>query len=160
MTITAFGRSHPATEHSVLSPMKRIALLVKLTAGFAGATLAANTSTFAAEDTQLLTISGNLIDVPDSLDKEAAPASVIEQYYGELNSADRKQAMALQQELARLIPNYEIAFAAADTAEMNSVLSNIAYRWAVLRTFHAEHFTDAARADLFKAYNELYLLLN
>lgn len=123
-------------------------------------TLFSSTSEAAEEEAPLLTISGNLIDVIDSLSEESDPAAVIEAYYLELDSALREQANDLQRKLANLIPDYEIAFAAADTAEVNSVLSNIAYRWAVLRTFHAEHFTDAARAELFRAYNELYLLLN
>lgn len=114
----------------------------------------------AAEEIELLKINSNLIDAIDSLAGETDPASVVEAYYGELSSGDRKRAEILRRDLARLIPDYEVAFAAADTAEVNSVLSNIAYRWAVLRTFHAEHFTEAARAELFKAYNELYLLLN
>lgn len=118
------------------------------------------TPAHAAEETPLLTIGGNLIDAIDSLNAETDPASVIEAYYNELSSNDRKQAQSLQRDLARLIPDYEVAFAAADTAEVNSVLSNITYRWAVLRTFHAEHFTEAARGELFRAYNELYLLLN
>lgn len=114
----------------------------------------------AAEDAQLLTITGNLIDVIKAIDDENDPADVIARYYDELDSEEQKEAVRLQKELSKLIPDYEIAFAAADTAEVNSVLSDITYRWAVLRTFHAEHFTTQAQQVLNKAYNELYLLLD
>lgn len=115
---------------------------------------------YAAEDTQLLSITGDLIDVLQSLNEDTEPLIVIDRYYGELTSEEQLEAAELKQDLIRLIPNYEIAFAAADTAEMNSVLSEVAYRWAVLRTFHAEHFTDPARDALYRAYVEQYLLLN
>lgn len=118
------------------------------------------TRSHAAEDTQLLSITGDLIDVLETVDEHTEPSVVIESYYRELSKSDQQQAAELKQDLISLIPNYEIAFAAADTAEMNSVLSKVAFRWAVLRTFHAEHFTDPARAALYSAYIEQYLLLN
>lgn len=114
----------------------------------------------AAEDTQLLSITGDQIDVLETVDEDTKPSVVIDSYYRKLSKSDQQQAAELKQDLISLIPNYEIAFAAADTAEMNSVLSKVAFRWAVLRTFHAEHFTDPARAALYSAYVEQYLLLN
>ena len=114
----------------------------------------------AAEDAKLLSITGDLIDVLATVDEDTEPSVVIDRYYRELSNSDQKKAAELRQDLISLIPNYEIAFAAADTAEMNSVLSEVAFRWAVIRTFHAEHFTDPARAALYSAYVEQYLLLN
>jgi len=114
----------------------------------------------AAEEVQLLSIRGDLIDVLETVNEDTEPTEIIAAYYSELNSAEQKEAVQLRQNLLKLIPDYEIAFAAADTAEVNSVLSEVAHRWAVLRSFHAKYFTDRARATLYSAYVEQYLLLN
>lgn len=114
----------------------------------------------AAEDVQLLTITGNLIDVLPSQPAEIRPTELIDQYYAELNPQAQNEIAELRDSLVALIPDYNIAFAAADTAEVNSVLSEVAYRWAVLRTFHAEHYTQEACAELERAYGEAYRLFN
>jgi len=113
----------------------------------------------AAENTPLLIITDDRVGVLDEQNGDYDPALEITRYYELLGSSEKQEALNLRRELVDLIPDYDVAFAAADTAEINSVLSAIAYRWAVLRTFHAEHFTDAAREALFRAYTELYLLL-
>ncbi len=112
----------------------------------------------AAEDIQLLTLGGDLIGVLPDTDAATQPSELIARYYAELDDDEQLEVASLRRSLLDLIPDYEVAFAAADTAEVNSVLSEVAYRWAVLRTFHAAHFTPEVCATVEHAYGEAYTL--
>lgn len=117
--------------------------------------LATLASFAAAQDDVLLTISGDLIARDEAIDR-LPTAQLIASYYARLPGARRRQAVSLQQSLARLMPAYEVAFSAADTAELNNVTSDIAGQWARIRTLHAREFAAEAVASLERAYATLY----
>ena len=110
----------------------------------------------AAEEDTVLTITGHLIDRMESLDRDTDAATLIRRYYALLPASAAEQAHSLQERLAGLIPDYQVAYEAADTAELNNVLSDMTRLWAALRTLHAREFTSAAIAELSSAYNRLY----
>ena len=156
MLVTSWFRDNP-----ILNVYPRALIrLFGMQSGFCLLLAVVSLHSYAAEEDLLLSISGDLIDVVKTVGEDTEPAIIIDTYYSELENTAKEEAASLRRNLTRLIPNYEIAYAAADTAEMNSVLSEVGYHWAVLRTFHAKHFTDQARAELYRAYVEQYLLLD
>jgi len=110
------------------------------------------------QDDVVLTITGDLIKRKESIERLQAP-QLIAGYYALLPQERRRRAVTLQQGLARLMPAYEVAWSAADTAELNNVVSDIATQWTRIRTLHAQEFTAAAVASLESAYASLYPLI-
>jgi len=104
----------------------------------------------------VLGISGNLIPVDSSLSEASNAELVIDSYYGQLSAAQAAAGRELRQELARLLVDYKFAFSAADTAEVNNLVSAIALCWAKVRTLHATEFVPDAVAQLRAAYGKLY----
>lgn len=109
----------------------------------------------AAQDDVVLTITGDRVALDEAIERLPAPR-LIAGYYALLPEARRRQAVTLQQDLARLMPAYEVAWSAADTAELNGVTSAIADQWARIRTLHAREFTQDVITSLGHAYATLY----
>lgn len=107
----------------------------------------------------ILRITGNLIDEIQELDQETDANKVIDAYYSRLDTDTKNEAYALRDDLAALVPDYEVAFNSADTAELNNVVSDFALVWAKIRTLHAREFTPAARRQLRHTYERLFPLL-
>ena len=55
--------------------------------------------------------------------------------------------------------DYEVAFAAADTAEVNEIYADLSRSWAEIQLIHYEEYTDAAMGELQNAYAALYELI-
>ncbi len=108
------------------------------------------------EETVLLTITGDLIGKLESLDEDAMPKSVIDSYYALLPVDLRNQLRTLQTNMARRSEDYQIAFRAGDTAEINEIVDELSFNWATIRTVHAQEFTEEAIADLVSAYAQIY----
>lgn len=113
----------------------------------------------AAEETVLL-ITGDRIPVLSPVDDSLPPGQRIDRYYVLLDDSLAAEATATLADLAGLVKNFDVAFAAADTAEVNNVISDIARRWAMLRTLHARYFSPAAIAELEGAYRALFPILD
>lgn len=123
-----------------------------------GLAMLSSTSLLAAADSEptVLSITGNLIDKIATLDAQAAASQVIAAYYELLDEPRRSEAKQWQEQFTRRVPDYDVAFSAADTAELNNVLEDFAVIWAHIRTIHYQEFTPAARQQLRHAYEEIF----
>ncbi len=113
----------------------------------------------AEEEPILLTIEGDLIGAIDKLEESAAPAEIITAYYALLPAEVRRQAEGMGRALERLIPDYEVAYDAADSAEITEVRSDIFDVWARIRTLHAANFTIEASQHLDSAFRQAYAVI-
>ncbi|MEQ8954418.1 MAG: hypothetical protein RL120_09815 [Gammaproteobacteria bacterium] len=110
----------------------------------------------ADEELTLLTIEGDLISKIDSISDATPPATIIATYYAVLPAQSLTRAEAMRDRLRRLIPDYEVAYNAADSAEITQVRSDIFLVWAGIRTLHAEQFSAEAAGQLDDAYRAAY----
>ena len=108
-----------------------------------------------AEEAPILRITGNLIGSQPVIDAQP-PRSLIADYYSLLPEDLQSQATDFQQQLAELLPDYQVAYAAADTAELNGVMAKAGFVWASIRTLHARQFTAEAATSLSRAYGDLF----
>lgn len=109
----------------------------------------------AAEASTLLSISGDRIDYLETPDSQA-PIDTIGRYYRQLPEATRLRLAQQQKTLASLLADYAFALNAADTAEMNSILSKVTAVWVRILGVHNDEFTDPARAHLRQLYGHVY----
>jgi len=122
--------------------------------------LAPNFVEGADEDFVLLTLDGDLISLIESahgeLDGKQNAAEVIEIYHSQLTAIDRTKVEALHEGILKLIPEFEVAYAAADSAEIAHVMSEIDLRLAAIQEIHALRYTTEA-ADLLTTAYQLIL---
>lgn len=107
---------------------------------------------FAAEDDVLLTIEGNLIDRIVFQDSAASADVVISSYYQLLPLDAQADIGVRRSRLERLQPDYEVAFLAADSAEMAEIREKIDEQWVVIRSLHRYFFTSTVVDILNQAY--------
>ena len=62
-------------------------------------------------------------------------------------------------QLANRMEDYEVAFAAADTAEVNEIYADLSRYWAEIQLIHYQEYTSAAMGELQTAYAALYGLI-
>ena len=55
--------------------------------------------------------------------------------------------------------DYEVAFAAADTAEVNEIYADLSRYWAEIQLIHYQEYTSGALGELQNAYAALYELI-
>jgi len=110
----------------------------------------------AEEELQLLTISGDLIGKLDDIGPNLEAQQVIKRYYAKLPDAVRSRLQSLQNELSAIQPNYLVASAAGDTAELNELMDDLVARWAKLRTTHSQYYTTEVVQVLDSAFAEIY----
>ncbi len=108
-----------------------------------------------AEEAPLLTITGHLIDRSELL-QQLPPSQQIAGYYALLPAEIQAEVTALQQHLGQLLPDYQVAFNSADTAELNGVMAEAGMVWAGIRTVHAQQFTPDVVTTLTRAYGQLF----
>ncbi|MEX0965330.1 MAG: hypothetical protein WDZ52_14965 [Pseudohongiellaceae bacterium] len=110
----------------------------------------------AEEDFLLLSIDRNLIGVTDALrgpvtNRDEALRLVIG--YHHLLTADvQRDANSLHEQMLNLIPDFELAYTAADSAEITHVMSEIDLRLATISEIHAAHFNREVLELLTDAY--------
>lgn len=121
--------------------------------------VAAATALAAEETLTLLTIEGNLIGKIDSLANEQDANTVISTYYEQLSPAALLEIEMLRRQLAKLVPDYDVAFTAADSAEITEVKSDINTSWSAIRTIHTREFTPEVVEILNEAYRNVYHLI-
>ena len=108
-------------------------------------------SVYSAEEV-LLTIEGNLIDRIELVDEGSDADLVITIYYDLLPDDARANIEILRGRLERLQPDYEVAYLAADSAEMTEVRDQIDDQWAVIQVIHLYYFTAQVVDILNQAY--------
>ena len=116
-------------------------------------------STFAAEEEVLLLFSGDRIGQVTSDGTEPGAEDLIRRYYALLAAPAQEKLATLQMQLANRMADYEVAFAAADTAEVNEIYANLTRYWAEIQLIHYHEQTDAAMGELQNAYAALYQLI-
>ncbi len=107
---------------------------------------------YSAEEEVLLTIEGNLIDRIELVDGDSDADLVITIYYDLLPNDARADIEILRGRLERLQPDYEVAYLAADSAEMAEVRDQIDEEWAVIQAIHLYYFTAQVVDILNQAY--------
>ena len=114
---------------------------------------------FAAEEEVLLFLSDDRIDLLASDGNEPGAEDLIRRYYGLLAAPTQERLAALQMQLANRMEDYEVAFAAADTAEVNEIYADLTRFWAEIQLIHYREYTSAAIDELQTAYAGLYELI-
>ena len=114
---------------------------------------------YAAEEEVLLFLSDDRIDLLASDGNEPDAEDMIRRYYGLLAAPTQARLAALQMQLANRMEDYEVAFAAADTAEVNEIYTDLTRFWAEIQLIHYQEYTTAAMDELQTAYAALYELI-
>ena len=114
---------------------------------------------FAAEEEVLLLLSDDRIGLQASDETEPSTEGLIKRYYELLSAPTQKRLAALQMHLANRMKDYEVAFAAADTAEVNEIYADLSRYWAEIQLIHYQEYTSAAMDELQTAYAGLYKLI-
>ncbi len=114
---------------------------------------------FAAEEEVLLLLRDDRIGLQASEDTEPSTEGLIKRYYELLAVPTQKRLTALQMQLANRMEDYEVAFAAADTAELNEIYADLSRYWAEIQLIHYQEYTSAAMGELQTAYAALYGLI-
>ena len=133
---------------SLLPPFLAYALCV--------AGLSSLSATAAEEELLLLTIEGDLVGKIETLASGDDSAVIINSYYGLLPEEARSKLRILRRQLASLIPDYEVAYTASDSAELSEVIDEIDLLWATIRTLHAQGFTSEVVSLLNEAYSAVF----
>ena len=108
----------------------------------------------AEEELTLLTIEGNLIDRLELLGENSSASLVITTYYNLLPEQAQSDIGVRRARLERLQPDYDVAYLAADSAEMAEVREKIDEQWIVIQSIHEYFFTRQVVEILNQAYIE------
>ncbi len=114
---------------------------------------------FAAEEEVLLLLSDDRIGLQASDGTEPSTEVLINRYYELLAEPTQKRLTVLQMQLANRMEDYEVAFAAADTAEVNEIYADLSRYWAEIQLIHYQEYTSGAFGELQNAYAALYELI-
>jgi hypothetical protein len=71
----------------------------------------------------------------------------------------RTEIENLRHQLSALLPDYQVAFNAADSAELSQVKDEIDVRWAAIRRIHELQFTREVVRLLTEAYGHVFLFI-
>ena len=113
----------------------------------------------AAEEEVLLLSSDDRIGLQSSDGTEPSTQGLIKRYYELLAVPTQKRLTVLQMHLANRMEDYEVAFAAADTAEVNEIYADLSRYWTEIQLIHYQEYTSAASGELENAYAALYELI-
>ncbi|MDG2337098.1 MAG: hypothetical protein P8N94_03795 [Gammaproteobacteria bacterium] len=113
----------------------------------------------AENDIQLLTIEGNLIRLSETFDSTIVDRQdavrLVHEYHRLLPEDLRTDVESLHQQILKLLPDFEVAYAAADSAEITHVMSEIDSRWASIQGVHRQTYALAVVSLLNEAYQLL-----
>lgn len=113
----------------------------------------------AADEEVLLTITGDRIELLKNGEQLDDADYLVLRYYQLLPLALQERLQLLRHRMDRRMEDYEVAFAAGDTAEINEIVDDLSAYWARIQQIHFEEFTLAAMQDLVGAYAALYFLI-
>lgn len=110
----------------------------------------------AEDEVVLLRIDGDLIGLALTaseglVDREQA-LRLLDDYYSLLAPEALQSVETLHREILGLIPDFEVAYAAADSAEITHVMSEIDLRLAALQQLYTTSYTQEVTALLLEAY--------
>ena len=113
----------------------------------------------AAEQELVLTITGDRIDLLSNGEELGDANDLVLRYYQLLPQALQEQLWLLRRRMDRRTEDYEVAFAAGDTAEVNEIVDDLSAYWTRIQQIHYQEFTPAAMQQLGAVYGELYALI-
>jgi hypothetical protein len=113
----------------------------------------------AAEDELVLTITGDRIDLLSNGEVLDDADGLVLRYYQLLPLALQERLQLLRRRMDQRTEDYEVAFAAGDTAEINEIFDDLSAYWTRIQQIHYQEFTPAAMQQLGAAYGELYALI-
>jgi hypothetical protein len=113
----------------------------------------------AADEEVLLTITDDRIELLNNGEQLDDADYLVLRYYQLLPLALQERLQLLRHRMDRRMEDYEVAFAAGDTAEINEIVDDLSAYWARIQQIHFEVFTLAAMQDLVGAYAALYFLI-
>jgi len=99
-----------------------------------------------------LTIEDNLLERIELISEDSDPETIIASYYNLLPITVNQELTNRQQDLEKLLPDYEVAYLAADSAEMAEVRSEMDLKWAKILVLHFEFFNAEVMRILNTAY--------
>lgn len=111
----------------------------------------------AEEEFTLLLLEANLIAEIDNQQKNANPKQIISSYYGLLEKGVAARINVHRQKLISLTPRYEVAYKAADSAELAELMDEISFHWQTIKGIHSRHFTSSVQVLLSNAYDQEFL---
>lgn len=131
---------------------QRLFALVGLAISFA--------SVIGAEDEiTLLTFDDNLIGAIENMGADIDSAQqapvLIDAYHQLLTKEVQAEVSLLHEELVKLIPGFEVAYTAADSAEIAHIMSEMDLRLAAMRVIHIQHYTQEVVEQLTEAYRSI-----
>ena len=110
----------------------------------------------AEDDPLVLSIEGNLIGLTAPFDGDIGDREeallLVNAYHQLLPPAALAQIVPLHDQILRLIPDFQVAYAAADSAEITHVMSEIDMRLAAMQKIYAREFTQEVTGLLRDAY--------
>lgn len=139
-------------------PHAHLLLCLSLATGLALTSLSPLPVTAAEEEFVLLTIEGDLIGPLDKQDGAPDPGALINAYYALLPLQQQSELQSLRRRLLALAPDYDVAFTAADSAELTEVKSRISECWAAMQRLHGQYFRSEVITLLDEAYAALLSL--
>lgn len=98
-------------------------------------------------------VEGHLIGKIDTIELGDNPEFFINSYYVLLAADPLEKAQSHRQELIDLLPRYNVAFSAADSAELSELIDEINFHWAAIKSIHAQHFSSEVKNLLNQAYD-------
>jgi hypothetical protein len=144
---------------SMISLIPMIALRSVTALGLGLALVLAHSAQAQDDTLTLLTIEGDRIGLIATPDATIDPGRLLESYYALLPAAVRDEALSLRAQLKRLIPDYNVAYTAADAAELTQVKSDIDALMAGVHGLHAAYFTSEVEAMLNAAIDAVLVLV-
>ena len=99
-----------------------------------------------------LRVGDNLLERIELISEDSDPETIIASYYNLLPISANQELTNRQQDLEKLLPDYEVAYLAADSAEMAEVRSEMDLKWAKILVLHFEFFNAEVMRILNTAY--------
>lgn len=113
----------------------------------------------AEDEFVLLTFEGDLIGtvetIDDRVDDPLKATKLIRAYHLLLTTEVRAEVESLHEEMLKLVPGFEVAYTAADSAEFSHLMSEMDLRLAAIQDIHAREYTRDVTALLTEAYQLL-----
>lgn len=111
--------------------------------------------TFSAEEEfRLLLLESNLIAEIEIQQADDNPEKIINSYYGLLDKDAQSRINFHRTELISLSPRYEVAYEAADSAELAELMDKISFHWGTIKNLHAQYFVRDVQVLLSTAYDQ------
>jgi hypothetical protein len=108
----------------------------------------------AEEEFSLLIFEANLIAEIEGQQADLSPERIISSYYSLLDEDAAARVNLHRRELKSLNPRYEVAYKAADSAELAELMDEISFHWGAIKSIHSKYFIRSVQLLLSTAYDQ------